>query len=145
MRIGELASRVGLPVATIRYYEQEGLLDKPGRTDSGYRSYGSEVAERLGFVQRCRALGIGIAEIRRLLSLAETPSADCGVVDVLLDEHIKNVQAQRRELAKLERDLKTLRADCHPSKQVSGCGMLRAQALPLQPPKIRARTPVGAK
>ncbi len=145
MRIGELASRVGLPVATIRYYEQEGLLDRPGRTDAGYRSYGSGVAERLGFVQRCRALGIGIAEIRRLLSLAQTPSADCGAVDLLLDEHIRNVQAQRRELAKLERDLKALRADCHPSRQVSGCGMLRTQTLPPRLSKNRTGTPVGAK
>ncbi len=93
MRIGELASSVGLSVATIRYYEQEGLLDKPARSDAGYRAYGDGVVERLGFVQRCRALGIGLAEIRRLLQLRQAPTADCGEVDVLLDEHIRKVQS----------------------------------------------------
>ncbi len=135
MRIGELAGQVGLPVATIRYYEQEGLLDKPARSDAGYRSYAPGVIERLGFIQRCRALGIGIAEIRRLLKLAEAPGADCGEVDVLLDEHILKVQEQRRELAKLERDLKALRADCHPSGTVSGCAILKAPARAVEPRK----------
>ncbi len=118
-------------MATIRFYEQEGLLETPDRTDAGYRAYADGVVERLGFIQRCRALGIGIAEIRRLLTLAEAPNADCGEVDVLLDEHIRKVQDQRRELARLERDLKALRADCLPSRQVSGCGMLRSSASPL--------------
>lgn len=131
MRIGELASSVGFSVATIRFYEQEGLLDKPDRSDAGYRAYGDGVVERLGFIQRCRALGIGIAEIRRLIRLAEAPNADCGEVDVLLDEHIRKVQVQRRDLATLERDLRALRADCHPSGQVSGCGMLRSPVQPL--------------
>lgn len=141
MRIGELASCVGLPVATIRFYEQEALLEKPARSEAGYRAYGDGVVERLGFIQRCRALGIGLAEIRRLLKLAEAPNADCGEVDVLLDEHIRKVQEQRRELAKLERDLKALRVDCDPSGKVRGCGMLQVPGLPAEPLK-RAATKI---
>lgn len=42
MRIGDLAKIVGVSVATIRYYEQEGLIEKPERSDFNYRRYGSE-------------------------------------------------------------------------------------------------------
>jgi Cd(II)/Pb(II)-responsive transcriptional regulator len=128
MRIGELAKKAGVAVATLRYYEDEGLIEPPARSESNYRRYGPEVVKRLGFVLRCRSLGIGLPEIRRLLDLAQAPDANCGEVDVLLDEHIRNVREQRRNLAKLERELKALRADCHPSQQVRGCGILRDAA-----------------
>src|SRR5512135_1299176 len=114
MRIGEVARTVGLPAATIRYYEHEGLLARVARSDSNYRSYGPEVIDKLGFIQQCRSLGIGLVEIRRLLALAAEPGADCGEVDAMLDEHIEKVRQQRRQLAKLERNLRALRADCHP-------------------------------
>ena len=129
MRIGELARKAAVPVATIRYYEQSGLLDKPARSESNYRRYGSEAVARLGFIRRCRSLSISLMEIGRLLRLAEAPDADCAEVDALLDEHIASVREQRRNLIKLERELKTLRADCHPSQRVRGCGILRDSAL----------------
>ncbi len=125
MRIGELAKRTATPVATIRFYEREGLLAKPARSETNYRRYGTEALTRLGFILRCRSLGIGLGEIRRLLALAATPEADCGEVDVLLDEHIRRVREQRRVLAKLERELKALRADCHPSRRAAGCAILK--------------------
>lgn len=128
MRIGELASSTGLPVATIRFYETEGLLPRSVRTEANYRVYGADAIEKLRFIQQCRSLGIGLAEIRRLLELAVAPDADCGEVDSMLDEHIRKVREQRRGLLKLEHALKALRADCHPSRRVNGCGMLRRPA-----------------
>jgi DNA-binding transcriptional MerR regulator len=128
MRISELARAVELPAATIRFYEAEGLIEKPARSISNYRRYSPEAIKQLDFIRRCRSLGIGLAEIRRLMNLAKSPSADCAEVDDLLDEHIAKVQEQRRNLAKLERELKALRADCHPSRQVRGCGILRNAA-----------------
>ncbi len=125
MRIGELAEQVGVSVETIRYYEQQGLLENPARSESNYRRYGAEATKRLGFIRQCRSLGMSLTEIRPLLKLAEAPGAHCGEVDVLLDEHIRKVREQRRNLAKLERQLKSLRADCKPSMQVRGCGILQ--------------------
>ena len=66
-----------------------------------------------------------MTEIRRLLTLAQAPSANCDAVDSMLDEHISRVCQQRRDLAKLERELKALRVACHPSRQARGCGILR--------------------
>lgn len=129
MRIGELAKEVGVPVASIRYYEQQGLLPKPARSESNYRQYGPDATKHLAFIAQCRSLDIGMAEIRRLLDLAEMPEADCREVDVMLDEHIDRVRRQRRSLAKLEKALLALRRDCRPSMQVQGCGILRDSEL----------------
>ena len=41
MKIGELARRSGLPVKTLRYYEDFGLLPARGRSEGGYRLFGS--------------------------------------------------------------------------------------------------------
>ena len=47
MRIGELAQVTGTPVETVRYYEKEGLLPQPGRSDANYRVYASEHVDQL--------------------------------------------------------------------------------------------------
>jgi len=46
MKIGELARHTGTQVETIRYYEREGLLPEPARTEGNYRIYGDAHAER---------------------------------------------------------------------------------------------------
>ena len=129
MRIGELAKRTEVSVATIRFYEREGLLPRPSRSAANYRQYGPDAALRLSFIAQCRSLGIGVGEIRRLLVLTEMPGADCGEVDAMLDAHIEKVREQRRSLAKLERALLALRRDCDPLGQVQGCGILRDSKL----------------
>lgn len=129
MRIGELAKRTEVSVATIRFYEREGLLPRPSRSEANYRQYGPDAARRLSFIAQCRSLGIGVGEIRRLLALTEMPGADCGEVDAMLDAHIEKVREQRRSLAKLEKALLALRRDCDPLGQVQGCGILRDSKL----------------
>ena len=64
LKIGELARQTGLSIKTIRYYESRGLLEKPPRTESGYRLYGPEEVARLRFVQRAKLLGLTLEEIR---------------------------------------------------------------------------------
>jgi Cd(II)/Pb(II)-responsive transcriptional regulator len=129
MRIGELAKQAGVSVETIRYYEQQGLLEKSARSDSNYRRFGSDAEKRLRFIVQCRLLDMSMKDIQRLLSLVDTPEANCGDVDEMLDEHIAKVREQRRNLEKLEKSLLALRSDCHPSMQVKGCGILRDSAL----------------
>jgi DNA-binding transcriptional MerR regulator len=58
MKIGELASRVGCNVQTIRFYEREGLLEGPQREPSGYRRSGERHLTRLNFIRHCRSLDI---------------------------------------------------------------------------------------
>ena len=52
LTIGALAKATGTKAETIRWYEREGILPVPWRTDGNYRNYGPEHLERLRFVRR---------------------------------------------------------------------------------------------
>lgn len=125
MRIGELAQAARCTVKTVRYYEQEGLLEEPARTMANYRSYGPSHLERLRFVRNCRALDMTHDEIRALLALMEQPASDCGGVNHLLDEHIAHVDTRIAELAQLKLRLGELRRRCQHEQAVDTCGILK--------------------
>jgi Cd(II)/Pb(II)-responsive transcriptional regulator len=112
MRIGELASRAGCDVETVRFYEREGLLEEPAREASGYRRYAERHLQRMQFIRHCRSLDIPLAEIRRLLDFAAAPDAACGEVNVLIDRHIARVHERLEALRSLEAQLLSLRARC---------------------------------
>jgi MerR family copper efflux transcriptional regulator len=65
--ISELAQRAGMSSATLRFYEQEGLLPV-ARSAAGYRVYDDEAAERLEFIAGAKRIGLPLAEIRELLT-----------------------------------------------------------------------------
>ena len=69
MRSGELARNAAVNLQTIRFYERQGLLPKPERTASGYRSYQQNDLDRVLFIRRNQELGFTLAEIRQLMDL----------------------------------------------------------------------------
>lgn len=71
-RIGEVADRTGLTQRTLRYYEEKGLLDPPGRMEGGFRLYSDEDMQRIDHViQLKELLGFSLAEIKQMID-AET-------------------------------------------------------------------------
>ncbi|HXH04515.1 MAG TPA: Cd(II)/Pb(II)-responsive transcriptional regulator [Candidatus Competibacteraceae bacterium] len=125
MRIGELARLTGCEVETIRYYEREGLLDKPQRTLAGYRAYRHEHVAQLNFVRHCRSLGMTLAEIRLLQDYRAHPERTCEVVNRLLDTQIERVREQIAALHLLEQQLRALRERCHEGHAARDCGILQ--------------------
>lgn len=128
MKIGELAAGSDTVVETIRYYEREGLLPKPARTESNYRTYGDEHLARLQFIRYCRSLDMSLDEIRVLLRFKDSPHENCGDVNAVLDEHIGHVSRRIKELRALEKELKELRAQCGESREAQECGILEGLA-----------------
>jgi len=126
MKIGELAGRTECPVETIRYYERIGLLAPPQRAANNYRSYGDKHAERLQFIRHCRALDMGLDEIRLLLGARDQPDSDCTDVNAVLDRHIERVAGKIAELAALASQLKHLRGCCVSTQASHACGILHA-------------------
>ena len=124
VKIGELAKSTGTPVETIRYYEREGLLAAPVRSDGNYRVYGAPQAERLSFIRHCRALDMSLDEVRVLLRFRDAPEQNCAGVNALLDEHIQHVARRVVELQALERQLKKLRTQCRKTESALECGIL---------------------
>jgi Cd(II)/Pb(II)-responsive transcriptional regulator len=127
MKIGEFAKKVGTPVATVRYYEQEGLLPAAARLDNNYRHYGGAHIERLQFILRCRSLDMSLAEIRQLLDYKDGQESACAHTHALLDGHIAQVQARMAELQNLQMQLQLLRAQCsaESAAQLAACGILQ--------------------
>ncbi len=67
LRIAEVARRSGVPPATLRYYEQLGLVSPADRTPAGYRVYDEAALARLAFIVRAKTLGCSLAEISELM------------------------------------------------------------------------------
>ncbi len=83
--IGELARRTGLPVRTLRFYSDRGLVAPAGRSDAGYRLYDEEAVARVALVRTLRDLGIGLPTIARVLAreldLAGVAAAHAAALD----------------------------------------------------------------
>jgi MerR family transcriptional regulator, copper efflux regulator len=65
--IGAIASESGIPIKTIRYYDDLGLLKTNGRIEGGYRIFDSDVFVRLKFIKRAQNLGLSLSEIKEFL------------------------------------------------------------------------------
>jgi len=128
LKIGELAKRTGSQVETIRYYEREGLLPAPARSEGNYRLYGPSHAERLQFIRHCRSLDMTLGEIRELLSFRDAPEESCNQVNLLLDGHIEHVGQRIQELQSLQKQLKALRSTCHSAQAAKDCEILQTLA-----------------
>lgn len=125
MKIGELAKKAGCQVETIRYYEREGLLPAPARSEGNYRLYGSQHLERLVFIRNCRTLDMTLEEIQRLLTLRDLPHVSCAGINSLVDEHIEHVEARITSLLALRDQLTELRDRCNSPQESEDCGILR--------------------
>lgn len=128
LRIGELARKADCLVQTVRFYESEGLLPEPARSEGNFRLYNDAHLQRLLFVRRCRAKDMTLDEIRRLLGFRDRPEMDCGEVNELVDSHIAQVQAKIQELQELKRELISLRRSCDTARTARECGILNSLA-----------------
>ena len=126
LKIGELAKRTGSLVETIRYYEREGLLPEPARSEGNYRVYADTDLERLQFIRHCRSLDMTLEEIRNLLRFRDAPDRNCGEVNALLDEHIQHVGRRIKELKVLQQNLRALRKLCRQEQATKDCGILQS-------------------
>lgn len=63
------ATRTGVTLDTLRYYEKEGLIGPVQRTVGGHRAYGEDDLFWIGLVTCLRDAGLGISELREFTSL----------------------------------------------------------------------------
>lgn len=113
MKISEAATASGCHLETIRYYERIGLMPRPERTGTGYRSYEDAEVERLRFITRGRDLGFSLDEIRSLLRLAQDPDLSCGEVDHLARKHLGDIRARIADLHRMANELERTIGACH--------------------------------
>jgi DNA-binding transcriptional MerR regulator len=107
LKVGEAARLTGLPVKTLHHYEERGLAEPAGRTETGYRLYGEEEVARLKFIKRAKLLGLTLQEIRELVGMA----AECNQGEIMprleeiLEEKLEETKRRMRELAAFKENL----------------------------------------
>lgn len=106
--IGSVAKESGVPIKTIRYYEELGLLKTSGRTEGGFRIFRSDVLARLNFIKRAQRLGLSLAEIKDFLDIHDQGELPCEHVQIKLEDKISEIEQQIQQLQILKLELKGL-------------------------------------
>jgi len=106
--IGSVAKESGVPIKTIRYYEELGLLKTSGRTEGGFRIFSSDVLARLNFIKRAQRLGLSLAEIKDFLDIHDRGELPCEHVKLKLSDKISEIEQQIQQLQILKLELKGL-------------------------------------
>jgi DNA-binding transcriptional MerR regulator len=127
MQIGIVAKKIGLSVDAIRFYERNGLLPRPPRTEGGFRRYAENDVETLAFVRRVQGLGFKLSEIRGLLNLRGSRMQPCAPVRRRLQAKLADVRQKLENLQKLKRELQLALRSCDKElhKQNAHCPILQ--------------------
>lgn len=107
LKIGEVAAESGLPVKTVRYYEETGLLvPMVERSETGYRLFQPQVLNRLAFIRRSQALGLTLQEIQQILAVHDQGQLPCGDVRQHLELKLEAIDQQIHSLETLRTELR---------------------------------------
>ncbi len=115
LRIGEVARRTGLPVKTIRYYCDEGLLRPRARSESGYRLFDEENLAELTMIRSLRAIDVAIPELAKILEVRRAGVCNCSVLKDSIAAKMESINLRIDELAASKDELARLLAswqDC---------------------------------
>lgn len=123
LRIAEVADRVGISTATVRYYERIGVLPAPDRAGNGYRVYDERTVERLEFVARAKQLGCTLEEITDLVTAWD--GGECGPIQdrlrSLVVDKLAAAQAEVVALVTLTADLRRAAAALERHRPTGRC------------------------
>lgn len=124
LSVGQVATRSGVPVSTIHFYEAKGLLSA-SRNAGNQRRYPREILRRVAIIKIAQQAGIPLAEIREALSSlpnGRTPNA--GDWRNLSGAWKASLQKRIDKLTQLKNDL----------EGCIGCGCLSVKDCPLRNP-----------
>lgn len=116
-QIGVVASLSGVPIKTIRYYEELGLLQADSRTEGGFRLFNSDVLSRLHFIKRAQSLGLSLLEIKEFLDVHDQGDLPCVHIKAKLQDKVAVIDRQIRELMIFQQELEGLISGWEASNQ----------------------------
>lgn len=112
MRIGQMSKQTGISIDAIRFYERNGLVAAPSRTEGGFRMYSSDDLSALQFVRNLQTLGFSLNEVREFVALRTNDLRACSAVRKMLDHKLRDIHAKRIALSRLENELKNALTKC---------------------------------
>lgn len=83
--ISEVAKRSGLPAATLRFYEEKGLIESLGRRGLR-RVFDQAVLQRLSLIALGRMAGFSLDEIGEMLGGSQRPVVDRALLSARAEE-----------------------------------------------------------
>lgn len=128
LTIGELGTKAGVNIETLRYYERRGLLPEPPRSESNYRLYPLESVKIVRFIKRAQELGFTLKEIEELLSLRAIPEAQCADIQKLAKQKIQDIDTKINTLQAIRAALAILIAECPGQAPIQQCPILETIA-----------------
>ncbi|MFT6605385.1 MAG: Cu(I)-responsive transcriptional regulator [Halocynthiibacter sp.] len=112
MNISAASKAAGLPVKTVRYYGDIGLVEATSRSQAGYRTYDDVAVRKLVFIRRSRGFGFTIEECRELLGLYQDQDRTSAEVKRIASKRLKEIEEKQRELQSLHDELSHLVTAC---------------------------------
>jgi Cu(I)-responsive transcriptional regulator len=122
MNIGNVSTLSGLPVKTIRYYEEIGLVS-PLRDSNGYRAFRDKELHKLAFLGRARSLGFSIEDCRALMALYDDESRASADVKHIANKHLEQIEIKIAGLRAMRDALSHLIDECAGDNR-PGCPIL---------------------
>ncbi len=114
MTIGELASRMGVTVRTLQYYDKEGILKPSAFSAGGRRLYTSKDIVRLHQILSFKYLGFSLEEIKNNILPLDTPQE---MVSLLLQQQ-KAIEEQIENLQEAVQSIEAFRIEVESIKSV---------------------------
>ena len=136
LTIGKIAQLADVSANAVRFYEREGLMKVPAKTDSGYRLYGPEAVDRLRFIKQAQCCGFTLGEIQALLQLRDETSPCCDDVRSKVIEKKLELEARIKAMKAMSTSLDQLISDCNENAgPAEDCSILAALSGTKQGPR----------
>ncbi|MGT2925791.1 MerR family transcriptional regulator [Streptococcus cuniculipharyngis] len=94
-----------IPISTIRYYEQLGLIPAPPRQTNGYRDYPETTLVLLDFIKLLICFDFSLKEIQDIMATIRQKNIEADWVEQVIEKKRHQIQAKLDALKKLETNL----------------------------------------
>ena len=108
LKIGEVARRSGLPIKTIRFYSEEGLIHPLGRSEGGYRLFSEAVFAELTLIRTLKAMDIPLQDVTRILESRRSGLCTCASLQATISSKAGEIEQKIAGLRHLHQELTTL-------------------------------------
>jgi Hg(II)-responsive transcriptional regulator len=124
LNIGQVAKQTGVTVETVRFYEKQGLIAAPERSEAGYRKYPPDTVKRLKFIQHAKEVGFTLKDISELLAMRREPGTTCTDIKLRATQKIEEVDQKIQDLTRIREALGRMILKCSGRGALSQCPIL---------------------
>ena len=110
LKIGAVAQRSGVPVKTIRFYCDEGLLQPASRSEGRYRLFDQSVFADLALIRNLRAMDLPLSAVHGVLSARRSGVCTCADLQATIRGKLGEIHSRIEALQSLESDLEAMLA-----------------------------------